>query len=35
MFINGKPLTGLPEATELHRRLEEAVARRPPATDER
>jgi protein-disulfide isomerase len=27
VFINGEPLTGLPEAAELHRRLEDAVAR--------
>jgi protein-disulfide isomerase len=25
MFINGEPLTGLPEAAELHRRLGDAV----------
>jgi len=25
MFINGEPLTGLPDAAELHRRLEDAV----------
>ena len=25
MFINGEPLTGLPDAAELHRRLEAAV----------
>jgi hypothetical protein len=25
MFINGQPLTGLPNAAELHRRLEDAV----------
>jgi protein-disulfide isomerase len=29
MFINGEPLTGLPDAAELHRRLEDAVARAP------
>jgi protein-disulfide isomerase len=27
VFINGEPLTGLPEAAELHRHLEDAVAR--------
>ena len=25
MFINGEPLTGLPDAAELHRRLEDAL----------
>jgi len=25
MFINGEPLTGLPDAAEFHRRLEEAA----------
>jgi len=25
MFINGEPLTGLPDAPELHRRLEDAA----------
>jgi protein-disulfide isomerase len=25
MFINGEPLTGLPEVAELHRRLEDVV----------
>jgi len=29
LFINGEPLTGLPDAAELHRRLEDAVGQAP------
>jgi len=35
LFINGEPLTGLPDAAELHRRLEDAAGRAPrPAVAE-